>query len=184
MESDISDFVAAEYLSYIFIMSVNTSNAPSNVRKPRKDARYSREEMTILIEYKEEYREQTTRELRANVIRTKILPRLYNFWVANGTGPKDENESENRMKVIQFPSGMNDLDNLFIFTRNLQAGSVITGAHIQLIFRLSRLSLELADSMLCGRGRGQQLKMSLRRFLALTSYVLGTQNTFKNELLR
>lgn len=159
----------------------NPSNAPSNARKPRKDARYSREEMTILIEYKEEYREQTTRELRANIIRTKILPRLYNFWVANGTGPKDENESENRMKVIQFTSGMNDL---FIFPRNLQAGSVITGAHILLISRLSRLPLELADSMLCGRGRGQQLKMSLRRFLVLTSYVLGTQNTFKNELLR
>jgi hypothetical protein len=69
-------------------------------RKHRKDAFYSPAEMTILVKHKQEYRTQPTRELRGNVLRTKILPDLYNYWVEKGTEPQTEEESTARMKVF------------------------------------------------------------------------------------
>jgi hypothetical protein len=75
------------------------SAEPSKARKPRKDALYTRDEMIVLNRHKEEYRQQTTQELRADVIRTKILVDLFNFWAEQGRAPKDEEESVARMKV-------------------------------------------------------------------------------------
>jgi hypothetical protein len=68
-------------------------------RKPRKDALYSREELKIISKYKEEYREQTTREMRGHVFKTKILVDIFNFWLAEGSAPLEEAESVKRMKV-------------------------------------------------------------------------------------
>lgn len=68
-------------------------------RKPRKDAYYTREEIQVINTHKEEYRQQTTRELRSNVFKTKILVDLFNFWLDQGTAPGDEEESTNRIKV-------------------------------------------------------------------------------------
>lgn len=68
-------------------------------RKPRGDAHYTREEILVINKYKEEYKEQTTRELRANIFKTKILVDLFNFWLEKGIGPKNEEESADRMKV-------------------------------------------------------------------------------------
>lgn len=50
--------------------------------------------------YKQEYMTQPTRELRANVIKNKILPDLYNYWVQLGTAPRSAEESLVCMKVI------------------------------------------------------------------------------------
>jgi hypothetical protein len=68
-------------------------------RRPRKDALYGREELGVINKYKEEYRQQTTRELRANVFKTKILVDLFNFWLEQGRAPATEEDSINRMKV-------------------------------------------------------------------------------------
>jgi hypothetical protein len=68
-------------------------------RKPRKDSRYSREEMQVIGKHKQEYREQTTRELRANIFKAKILVDLYNLWLKQGRTPTTEEESANQMKV-------------------------------------------------------------------------------------
>ncbi len=75
-----------------------SSNVPKT-RKPRKNALYSRDEIAVINKYKEEYRQQTTRELRGHVFKTKILVDLFNFWLAQGIAPVEEEESLNRMKV-------------------------------------------------------------------------------------
>ena len=71
----------------------------SQAKWSRKDAFYSREELSVIGKYKEEYREQTTREARAEILKTKILPDIFNFWLEKGTAPKGEEESTRRMKV-------------------------------------------------------------------------------------
>ena len=73
----------------------------SRVRRPRKDALYSREEMIILNKHKEEYRQQTSQELRANVFRTKILVDIGNYWIDNCTLPNTDEETVQRTKVSQ-----------------------------------------------------------------------------------
>ena len=70
-------------------------------RKSRKDSRYSREEMQVISKYKQEYREQTTRELRGNVFKAKILVDLFNLWLEQGKAPDTDDDSANRMKVTQ-----------------------------------------------------------------------------------
>lgn len=69
------------------------------VRKPRKDAFYTREEIQVINTHKEEYKQQTTRELRGHIFKTKILVDLFNFWLSQGNAPEDEEESTNRIKV-------------------------------------------------------------------------------------
>jgi hypothetical protein len=78
-----------------------SSNVPKT-RKPRKNALYSRDEIAVINKYKEEYRQQTTRELRGHVFKTKILVDLFNFWLAQGIAPVEEEESLNRMKVNSY----------------------------------------------------------------------------------
>lgn len=70
------------------------------VRKPRRDGLYTAKEMEIINKYKEEYREQSTRELRADIIWTKILADLFNYWVDIGKAPNNEDEHVARMKVF------------------------------------------------------------------------------------
>jgi hypothetical protein len=59
-------------------------------KQPRKNALYNREEMGVISKYKAEYKEQTTRALRANVLRRKILADLFNYWDDEGTLPEDD----------------------------------------------------------------------------------------------
>ena len=69
-------------------------------KKPRRDALYSQEEMKVISKYKAEYKEQTTKALRAHVLRNKILVDMFNFWDANGTLPTEEAECMGWVKVI------------------------------------------------------------------------------------
>jgi len=76
---------------------------PANLgksRKPRKDALYSREEILVISKYKEEYKEQTTREMRAEILKRKILVDLFNYWLREGKAPVDEEQCIIRMKVV------------------------------------------------------------------------------------
>ena len=59
-------------------------------KQPRKGARYSQEEIKVISKHKTEYKDQTTRSLRANVLRNNILVDLFNYWDAQGTVPSDE----------------------------------------------------------------------------------------------
>jgi hypothetical protein len=60
------------------------------------------EERKLMNKYKQEYMTQPTRELRANVIRNKILPDLYNYWVQLGTAPQLGEDSLVFMKATLF----------------------------------------------------------------------------------
>ena len=73
-------------------------NIPKS-RKPRKDALYSQDEIAVISKHKEEYRQQTTQALRGHVFKTKMLVNIYNFWLAKGMQPVDDEESLKRMKV-------------------------------------------------------------------------------------
>ena len=68
-------------------------------KKPRRGALYSREEIDVISKYKEEYKDQTTRALRAHVMRNKILVDIFNYWDVQGTLPSDEAVCGERVKV-------------------------------------------------------------------------------------
>lgn len=43
-----------------------------------------RDEIAVISKYKSEYKEQTTRSLRAHVMRNKILVDIFNYWDQKG----------------------------------------------------------------------------------------------------
>ena len=63
-------------------------------------AAYSIEERKILDVFKEEYQLQTTRHLRAQVFRSKILVGIYNYWKDNNMLPHNDEESLDRILVF------------------------------------------------------------------------------------
>jgi len=71
-------------------------------KQPRRGTLYAREELLVISKYKTEYKEQTTRALRANVLRNKILVDLFNYWDAHDRLPLDGEESMERVKVIHW----------------------------------------------------------------------------------
>jgi len=68
-------------------------------KQPRRGALYSREELAVISMYKAEYKDQTTRTLRAHVLRNKILVDIFNYWDVQGTLPSDEAVCVQRVKV-------------------------------------------------------------------------------------
>ena len=72
-------------------------------KQPRRGARYSREELIVISKYKAEYKDQTTRALRADVLRNKILVDLFNFWDVQGTLPSDGGICMELVKVDIIP---------------------------------------------------------------------------------
>jgi len=69
------------------------------IRKPRRDALYFREEIAVPSKYKAEYKDQTTKPLRAHVLRNKILVNIFNYWDVQKTLPADEEACVDWMKV-------------------------------------------------------------------------------------
>ena len=68
-------------------------------RKPRNDSIYSKEEIQVINIHKEEYKQQTTEKSRAKMMKTKILPELFNYWFDRGKRPKTAEESADWIKV-------------------------------------------------------------------------------------
>ena len=83
-----------------------------STKQPRKGTLYSRAEIVVISKYKAEYKDQTTRALRANVLRTKILVDLFNYWDVEKTLPSDEAESIERVKVNDYIVKSDRLENL------------------------------------------------------------------------
>jgi hypothetical protein len=75
------------------------SNRIPTTKQPRRGALYSREEISIFSKHKAEYKDQTTRALRAHVLRNKILVDIFNYWDAQGMLPSDEAVCVQRVKV-------------------------------------------------------------------------------------
>ena len=71
----------------------------STTKPARRGARYSREEIEVISKHKSEYKDQTTRPLRADVLRNKILVDMFNYWDDKGTLPSDEVRCMELVKV-------------------------------------------------------------------------------------
>ncbi|KAF8812020.1 hypothetical protein BYT27DRAFT_7013364, partial [Phlegmacium glaucopus] len=57
------------------------------------------EERKVMGPYKESFRTQTTKAGHLQILRTDILPAIFNYWVNNGNTPKDDNDSRLCVKV-------------------------------------------------------------------------------------
>jgi len=73
--------------------------AQQPIWKQRKDSHLSVQERDIINKYKDEYRSQTTRELRGDVFRNKIQVDMLDYWNTQGINTTDETETQNRLKV-------------------------------------------------------------------------------------
>jgi hypothetical protein len=69
------------------------------VRKPRKDCQYTAEECTVFLQYKEDYRLQTTSDGRGHIFRSKILPDIFNYWTDNGNISMSSKEMDGHVKA-------------------------------------------------------------------------------------
>jgi len=68
-------------------------------RKPRKDCKYDAKERKAIEEFKEIYQSQTTRNGRLVVLKSQILPAMFNYWASIGKAPSDKEEHVNRAQV-------------------------------------------------------------------------------------
>ncbi|KAF8814119.1 hypothetical protein BYT27DRAFT_7250340 [Phlegmacium glaucopus] len=73
---------------------------PMNDRQHRKDCKYTAEERKVMGPYKESFRTQTTKAGHLQILRTDILPAIFNYWVNNGNTPKDDNDSRLCVKEL------------------------------------------------------------------------------------
>ena len=79
----------------------NTENA---LKKLRKDCKYSAEELEQIVPFKEIFIKAKTIPEQILILRSRILPAMFNHWAASGKEPKDEAESQLRAKVIALSS--------------------------------------------------------------------------------
>jgi len=93
-----------------------------DTRRVRRDAIYSREELTVIGKYKDEYKTQTTREARKFCMK-KILLDMFTYWDERGNIAADEEDNVERARVSQFHtlislSDPNDIKELTAWVRN------------------------------------------------------------------
>ena len=69
-----------------------------DTRRPRRDAIYSREELRIIGKYKDEYKTQSSKEMRKHVMK-KILLDIFTFWDEQGNIAADEADNVERARV-------------------------------------------------------------------------------------
>ena len=70
------------------------------IRRLRRDAIYTLEEMAVIGKHKVEYKLQTTKEARKQVMQ-KILLDIFTYWDQRGNIAADEEENVDRAKVSQ-----------------------------------------------------------------------------------
>ena len=71
-----------------------------DIRRPRRDAVYTREEMNVFGKYKKEYKALATKEMRKPMMK-KILFDLFSFWDQQGNIAADEEDNVDRARVSQ-----------------------------------------------------------------------------------
>lgn len=69
-------------------------------KETRKGCTYSKEELAVLLPYKEEYRSKTTHADRDQLLRSSILVDIFNHWLSTGVD-LTEAEVQKREKVCQ-----------------------------------------------------------------------------------
>jgi hypothetical protein len=68
-------------------------------KPPRRDCQYTEEEMDQMRPFKANYKKATQAE-RLIIMRTKILPAMFNYWTSQGKRPTDE-EGPIKAQVIE-----------------------------------------------------------------------------------
>lgn len=68
-------------------------------RKSRKDSKYNAEERKAIDPFKETYRSQTTRDGRLMVLKTQILPAMFNYWSKAGEQLRNKEDEVSRARV-------------------------------------------------------------------------------------
>jgi hypothetical protein len=66
---------------------------------PRRDCSYDAEELEQILPFKDGFIKATTIPERMLILRSQILPAMFNYWAANGKEPNDAEESKARAKV-------------------------------------------------------------------------------------
>ena len=92
--------------------TMSTSNT-TKMRKARSGCEFTAEERGAFAVHKEEYRSQTTKERRAHIFKTKILPDMFNYWTDHGAVSISQEEIANRVKVCSGGEGGSLLMKLF-----------------------------------------------------------------------
>jgi hypothetical protein len=94
------------------------ANNPAKIRKPRRDCIYSAAEQAVMRPYRDIYQAQTTKEKRAEIFSSQILPDMFNYWSERGEEVVTEEESKARVLVgVEFTSHQIYSDHLEEFGR-------------------------------------------------------------------
>jgi hypothetical protein len=72
-------------------------------RQYRKGSRYTGEERKIIEPYKDAFRSQESKAARLQILKTDILPAMFNYWASIEMTPMDAEESCTRAKVGYHP---------------------------------------------------------------------------------
>jgi len=68
-------------------------------KKPRKDCKYNAQERKAIEPFKHIYQSQTTRDGRLLILRSQILPAMFNYWVSVGNDTEDHDSRMKRARV-------------------------------------------------------------------------------------
>jgi hypothetical protein len=68
-------------------------------QKPRKDCQYNAKELEQILPFKNPFIQASTVPERILILRSQILPAMFNYWAANGKEPTDQDESQSWAKV-------------------------------------------------------------------------------------
>lgn len=72
---------------------------PDNSHKPpRKDCIYTPQELQQILPFRDIYKKGTKAE-RVLVMKSQVLPAMFNYWASNGKHPQSEEESRDWAKV-------------------------------------------------------------------------------------
>jgi hypothetical protein len=96
----------AAYRKYTLstIFSVTMSVQKDSQQKPRKDCTYNAKELEQILPFKHMFIEASTIPERILILRSQILPAMFNYWATNGKDPRDQEESRSWAKVTSASS--------------------------------------------------------------------------------
>jgi hypothetical protein len=81
------------------IFSLTMTPATNSQQRPRKDCTYNAKELEQILPFKNMFIEASTIPERILILRSQILPAMFNYWATNGKDPRDQEESQLWAKV-------------------------------------------------------------------------------------
>ncbi len=97
-----------QILAYLNTMSI-VPKAPPKRRVHNKPCTYTTAERTVLQPFREKYEREENKHERAQLLRTEILPALFNYWIERGDRQQTAEESTNSVQVCLSRSAASDI---------------------------------------------------------------------------